>query len=185
MAKTWGSAGTMVSREYTCGHCGRAIASVVGYGSNTAGNVIYICPNCGGPTYFYSGGQLPGVAPGAEVTGLPSDVDSLYREARNCVAASCFTGATLVARKLLMNIAVSLGASPGKSFAEYVDHLHSAGYIPPNGKGWVDHIRKKGNEATHEIVLSTKPDADDLITFLEMLLKFIYEFPYRIPGKAP
>jgi hypothetical protein len=185
MSQTWTNAASIGAREYTCGYCGRAIASVIGYRSSIAGHCLYICPNCGGPTYFYSGGQLPGVAPGAEVAGLPSDVDSLYREARNCVAASCFTGATLVARKLLMNIAVSKGASPEKSFAHYVDHLHSAGYIPPNGKGWVDHIRKKGNEATHEIVLSTKADADDLITFLEMLLKFIYEFPHRIPTATP
>ena len=52
---------------------------------------------------------------------------------------------------------------------------------PPNGKGWVDHIRKKGNEAAHEIVLMTKADADELIVFSEMLLKFVYEFPNRVP----
>ena len=42
---------------------------------------------------------------------------------------------------------------------------------------WVDHIRKKGNEANHEITLMTDKDAKDLIVFLEMLLKFIYELP--------
>jgi len=52
-----------------------------------------------------------------------------------------------------------------------------------DGKGWVDHIRKKGNEANHEIVIMKKGDALDLITFIEMLLKFIYEFPSRIPPK--
>jgi hypothetical protein len=59
------------------------------------------------------------------------------------------------------------------------------GYVPPNGKGWVDHIRKKGNEATHEILLMSKTDAEELITFVEMLLKFIYEFPSRIPPATP
>jgi hypothetical protein len=53
--------------------------------------------------------------------------------------------------------------------------------VPPNGKHWVDHIRKKGNEATHEIALMGADDAADLIVFSEMLLKFIYEFPNRIP----
>lgn len=179
----WSGTSALSARRYTCGYCGRAIASVVGFKSNFSSRVLYICPNCGDPTYFQESDQLPGVAPGSEVVGLPSDVQALYRETRNCVAASCFTGAVLVARKLLMNVAVSLGASPGNSFASYVGYLESAGYIPPNGNAWVDHIRQKGNEATHEIVLSTKPDAEELIVFLEMLLRFVYEFPHRVPKK--
>ena len=80
-----------------------------------------------------------------------------------------------------MNIAVQKKASKDLSFLEYVEHLSSQGYIPPDGKSWVDHIRKKGNEATHEIKLMDKDDAEDLIKFSEMLLKFIYEFPGLIP----
>ena len=45
----------------------------------------------------------------------------------------------------------------------------------------MDHIRKKGNEANHEIRLMKKADAEELISFSEMLLKFIYEFPQRVP----
>ena len=45
----------------------------------------------------------------------------------------------------------------------------------------MDHIRKKGNEATHEIALMTAQDATELISFAEMLLKFVYEFPARVP----
>jgi len=56
--------------------------------------------------------------------------------------------------------------------------------VPPNGKGWVDHIRRKGNEATHEITVMTEADAKDLLSFAELLLKFIYEFPKRVPGSA-
>ena len=52
-----------------------------------------------------------------------------------------------------MNIAVVQGAEEGLKFIEYVEYLASNGFIPPNGKGWVDHIRQKGNEATHEIAL--------------------------------
>lgn len=81
-----------------------------------------------------------------------------------------------------MNIAVSQGAKPGEPFVAYVEHLSRAGFIPPNGKHWVDHIRKKGNEATHEIQLMTAGDAGELLAFVEMLLKFVYEFPARVPS---
>ena len=57
-------------------------------------------------------------------------------------------------------------------------------YVPPNGQGWVDHIRKKGNEANHEIRLMSRRDAEELILLAEMLLKFVYEFPSRVPSGA-
>ena len=80
-----------------------------------------------------------------------------------------------------MNISVHQGAKEGLKFIEYVEYLSRNGYIPPNGKMWVDHIRKKGNEATHEILLMNQQDASELISFIEMILRFIYEFPSMIP----
>lgn len=114
---------------------------------------------------------------------LPPDVASLYSEARLCTASSSYTAAVLTCRKILMNVAVDKGASAGESFISYIDYLDSKGYIPPDGRGWVDHIRKKSNDANHEIVLMQRNDAEELITFLAMLLKLVYEFPGKIPQK--
>lgn len=127
---------------------------------------------------------MPGPKVGNEVSNLPADVLGLYKEARVCIANSACTASVLASRKLLMNVAVSVGASTGLKFIEYVELLSTKGYIPPNGKPWVDYIRKKGNEATHEIALMTASDATELITFLEMLLKFVYEFPSKVPGES-
>jgi hypothetical protein len=96
-----------------------------------------------------------------------------------------FTSAVLTCRKLLMHIAVEKGADKGKSFLEYVDYLSQKGYVPPDGKGWVDHIRTKGNEANHEIKIMSPADAGDLISFAEMLLKFVYEFPAKMKPPSP
>ena len=179
----WNNLATISSKKYTCGFCGNVVASNQGFFVNS-GITIQICPHCSNPTYFFgTSGQIPGVAPGNEVEHLPVDVEALYREARNCVAISSHTAAVLACRKLLMNIAVAQGAEEGKSFLAYVDYLADQGYVPPNGRGWVDHIRKKGNEANHEIVLMTQNDAEELILFAEMLLKFIYEFPMKVPPK--
>jgi hypothetical protein len=81
-----------------------------------------------------------------------------------------------------MNIAVAQGHQPGRKFIEHIEFLAGKGFVPPNGSGWVDHIRRKGNEATHEIHMMTRPDAEELLVFIEMLLKFIYEFPSRVPS---
>jgi hypothetical protein len=47
----------------------------------------------------------------------------------------------------------------------------------PGAKDWVDHIRDKGNAANYEIVIMDRDTAEELIKFVEMLLKVIYEFP--------
>lgn len=182
---SWTNAGNIGSKSFTCGFCGNLVASSLGYNNSPTDWRIYICSHCSKPTFFDGDHQLPGVSPGESVGHLPLDIESLYTEARKCVAASCHTAAVLLARKLLMNIAVAQGAPEGDTFIKYVEYLASKGYVPPNGQGWVDHIRKKGNEANHEIALMSKSDADDLILFIEMLLKFMYEFPNKIPASTP
>lgn len=182
---SWINEAGIQSHKFTCGHCGSGVASDRGYYSNGVirGNraVIHICPHCDLPTMFHAGTQIPGVVPGEEVMHLPNDVQALYKEARSAIAAGCFTASVLISRKLLMSIAVAQGAEPGLKFIEYVDYLAGKGYVPPNGRGWVDHIRKKGNEATHEIVLMGRSESEELVSFSEMLLKFIYEFPAKVP----
>ena len=178
----WNQVQNIGSLQYTCGHCGNIVATHVGFYSNN-NQKIYICPHCDQPTHLDAHEhQYPDVAPGNDVNHLPEELGLLFKEARNCVAASAYTGSVLLCRKLLMNIGVKQGADEGKSFIYYVNFLADQGYIPPNGRGWVDHIRRKGNEATHEIALMSKADCEDLIAFSEMLMKFIYEFPNKVPA---
>lgn len=174
---------TLGPRDFTCGYCGREVASVQGHDGQNM-HLIYICPRCGYPTYFSQGGhQIPGVAAGENVQHLPPPVEHLYEEARRSFSVDAYTPCVMAARKVLMNVAVAEGAEPGKSFREYVDYLVEKGYVPPGGREWVDHIRNKGNEANHEIPTMTKDDARELLDFLGMLLKFVYEFPGRIQAK--
>ncbi|MBN8801221.1 MAG: DUF4145 domain-containing protein [Stenotrophomonas acidaminiphila] len=183
----WQNPQSIGSKQFRCGYCGYNVANDKGYYStNVAGRLqtkVCICPNCSSATFFDERDrQYPGVAPGNDVEHVPESLDSLYREARNCCAVSAFTASVLACRKMLMNIAVAQGAKEGLKFIEYVEYLANNGYIPPNGKTWVDHIRRKGNEATHEISLMTQTDAEELVSFVEMLLKFVYEFPSRVPS---
>ena len=184
MRRDWSNLSGPPARQFACGFCGNLVSSSQGWfsGGGKSQEYIYVCPHCTRPTYFGDAGQVPGVAPGNDVGNVPQDIDSLYKEARRCVAANAPTASVLAARKLLMHIAVEQGAKPGSNFVSYVEYLADNGYVPPNGRGWVDHIRKEGNEANHEIVRMSPEDASELITFIEMLLKFIYEFPSRIPG---
>jgi len=178
----WVSASGVGKLSYLCGYCGHKVGPSHGYQAGTPVGrkaLILICPTCTNPTYFDGDRkQHPCVRLGNEVGGITEKgVASLYNEARDCTSVGAYTAAVLLCRKLLMNIAVQHGADEGKNFVSYIDYLESAGYVPPNGKPWVDVIRKKGNEATHEIALMAEKDGKQILHFVEMLLRFIYEFP--------
>lgn len=187
MALGWLNTSDVSSRGWTCGYCGKTVGGSVGYrraASADDSKIIYICPHCQNPTALVASEsgveQIPGPVCGHEVSGLPASVAALYGEVRRCVQYNAMTSAALSMRKLLMHVAVEQGAEPNKSFVSYVDYLADNGWIPPNGREWVDAIRKDGNEATHEIALADADEAAQLLDFTEMLLKFVYEFPARM-----
>lgn len=185
-SSVWQKPVTISSVSFTCAFCSNIVASNLGYHAfsktTSRSAEIYICPHCNNPTYFDEFNcQYPGPPIGEAVDKITNEeVKTLYEEARKAASCNAFTAAILCCRKLLMNIAVSKDAEEGLKFIEYVEYLSTQGYIPPDGKGWVDQIRIKGNEATHEIKIMEKEDAVQLIKFIEMLLRFIYEFPSYI-----
>jgi hypothetical protein len=183
-AKDWGGISQIKERNFDCWNCGTHVGTDLGYQHSSGVMKIYTCPYCFNPNYFWNSTQFPGTKVGEEVEHLPDQIAQIYDESRTAFSASAFTASALVARKILMNVAVDKGAGPNQSFQHYVDWLADNGYLPPGGKGWVDHIRRKGKEATHEIPQIDQADAEELIGFCEMLLKFVYEFPARISLKS-
>jgi hypothetical protein len=190
----WNDVKTLTARRYRCGYCGAVVASDRGWhnsqGVSSAGDVrsgeLRVCPLCNQPTYVRhetglgSGieiGRVPRALPGAEVKRLPEDVEALYVEARRSHAAEAFTAAVLALRKLLMHVAVEKGSKEDQRFIEYVEYLDEHHYLGQGGKPWVDLIRKRSNEANHEIILMEEDDSDRLMKLAEMLLRLVYEFP--------
>lgn len=167
-------------RSYTCGYCDERTGVRIGFRHEQKLGHIYLCGGCNRPTFFYDSFQAPAPILGNPVLHLPPDIDTLYNEARKCTQVSSFTASVLAFRKILMHVAVDKGAQQGQNFLQYVEHLANNGYVPPDGRGWVDHIRQRGNEANHEIVIMSQEQTLQLLSFVEMLLKFVYEFPARI-----
>lgn len=177
---SWYGTSGLNSRRFVCGHCGSDITSNDGYFLTYSGSTIansYICHSCNRPSLIYGTEQIPAPKFGEEIAHLPKDIEDLYTEIRNATAAPAYTAVVLAARKLLMHIAVESGAKPGENFVSYVDYLENNHYTPPNSKIWVDKIRQLGNEANHEIVIMGQTEAKDILKFIEMILRFKYEFP--------
>lgn len=182
----WADQRKLQSKSYTCGHCGSSISSEKGFFAVLEGNPlheenaigwIYICHKCLKPTFFnIDDTQTPGVLYGRKFNvAIPEEINNLYEEAKKCYSVNAFTSTGLCCRKLLMHIAVELGAKEGLKFIEYVNYLDTESYIPRNSKKWVDIIRTKGNEANHEIKILSQKDAEQLIMFSSIIINLIYE----------
>ena len=169
---------------YQCGACGERTTGHFGVWQLTRdGGVrarVVICSHCGCPTYFESIHQIyPKPRYGQPVEGITDEgVLRLYTEARYCTSYQAFTSAAMLCRKILMHVAVSLGAKPNQRFKEYVDYLDREGYTPPKGKEWVDDIRDKGNEANHEIRIVSEDEAQKTLYFTGLVLQLIYSAPH-------
>lgn len=185
----WTGVMNIPRHSYQCSYCNSQTGVNVGYycidGQNQQRGFIYLCGHCNQPTYFSNDTQVPAPVLGNEISHLPNDLMALYEEARRCTSLGAYTACVLACRKILMHIAVDRGANPGESFYKYVEWLDSNHYTPPGSKVWVDHIRQKGNEANHEIVIMSQDEARRLLVFVEMLLKFIYEFHSLITPPTP
>jgi Domain of unknown function (DUF4145) len=183
---TWKNTYEYSGNSYLCGYCGSNVGPSRAYSCQNSSGAhtgrLFICPNCNKPTFIdlTSKEKTPGSILGEDIEFLPSDIEQLYDEARRCMSVNAFTSSVLSCRKLLMNVSVSKGAKAGEKFAFYVTYLEENHFVPPGSKPWVDHIRKKGNEATHEIPSISKEDAEELLEFTAMLLRFIYELPGKM-----
>jgi hypothetical protein len=194
-----------ISTRYSCAWCGHTVSSQHGVKASdfytqvidddlqriAINAVIAICPDCSRPTFIeddvrgYFSQQLPNAPLGSAVQHLPSEIAALYEEARHCTTVEAYTSAVLLARKILLHVAVKEGASANINFQQAVNYLDEHHFIPRNGKGWVDRIRKLGNEANHEIVVMTRDQAEETLTFTGWLLTLTYQLPGSLPPPAP
>lgn len=167
---------TLESFSFTCPWCESIISPTKGYQTANPVKKLYICPNCNEVILTSFWDTFPQSKYGKTVKKLPSLVHNVYEECRKCYSVDAYNSVVMLGRKLLMHIAVNEGAEKGKKFIEYVDFLKEEGYIPPKSKHLLDFMRKQGNEANHEIDSKDNETAKKVIDFLELILKFIYEY---------
>ena len=175
----WRNEEKLVSLLFTCWNCNNQVASDRGYKTHNDNlkKKIYLCPHCHAPNvYDLNENAILSSLPGKEIKKLPENIKNVYDEVRKCMQSNSFTGAVMLMRKIIMNIAVHEGAKENKNFDEYVDYLCNNGIVHKKSKKKADSVRKLGNDANHEIENRTQEEAQNFFEFIELLLMANYEF---------
>jgi len=173
------------TKTITCPYCDVRVQA----GSNTriidaeTGAIkyhIHKCPECFMPVIIGLDGKIipqSQILPFDDVRYLPPSIEKLYVECRKCYLNECYHSVIMVARTLLMHVAVDKGDSTGKSFAQYISYFETKGFIGSQNKEWVDKIRTIGNKYVHQLDEATSEDAQKVIMFIKQLLGNLYEMP--------
>src|SRR5450756_244022 len=165
--------------SFTCGVCGTPVNGAIIAWARDAPVRWIRCVKCQAGAVINGSIQSPAPERGENVDGLPAEIGAVYGEARRCLGVAAYSAVDLLCRKLLMHVAMDKGAAGGLTFAHYLDHLQKTGYITPPLMPWVDHIRKRGNLATHELPVPSEAEAEDTLAFTAQMLRLVYEMEFR------
>ena len=118
-------------------------------------------------------------APEARVSSdVPIAIADAFREAVRAGHAKCPRAAVVMARRTLEAITVDKGETKGQ-LADRLTNLASKGVLTPMLAEWSKEVRLVGNVGAHFDPISSvsTKDAEDLISFVRELLRYLYELP--------
>ena len=112
---------------------------------------------------------------------IPAPISGTFDEAARTLAAGCPRASAVMARRTLEAICVEQGAESG-TLAERLSALATSGRLQPTLAEWAKEVRLIGNLGAHFDPIDdvNRGDAQQLISFLRELLKYLYELPAEL-----
>lgn len=142
------------------------------------------CP--GDPTnngHFAVMERHPQPRPSRAPSHLPKIIQDYFLESADNLKRAAFTSSGFMSRKV---IEVSTKRQLGDEAKKYgdnrkrIDALAASGAITSDLQDWAHHVRLGGNDAVHEDDPFGKDQAEDLLSFTELYLTYVYSLPGRL-----
>jgi hypothetical protein len=135
------------------------------------------------------------ISPGVRPLDTPDELDgddlAAWNEVLGCLSVGANTAAVMMCRKLLFHVAVAHGlperdgSGRAPNFAKALKHLEDEGIFTKHMRPWIDKIKDVGNEANHEIPITSSEQAMDVALFTRQLIRLAYELPAMVAEHAP
>lgn len=106
-----------------------------------------------------------------------------WTEAHTCLSARTSKAAAAMARRALQGVCIDKGAAKGRLVDQIKGLVKSGSLAGPLGE-WADHVRLLGNVGAHPgddgLDTVSKDEAEDVVRFLDELLRWTYEMPWEL-----
>lgn len=112
---------------------------------------------------------------------VPTEIAEVFKEAARALHAECPRASAVMARRTLEAITADKGETKG-DLADRLKNLATKGVLLPTLADWAREVRLVGNVGAHFDPIKTvsKKDAEQLVTFVRELLKYLYELPAEL-----
>lgn len=112
---------------------------------------------------------------------LPIRIQEIIREAKINYSTQCYRSSAVMSRRALEAIASEKGEAKGNLFQK-INNLRNNGVLDKNLGEWATEIRLIGNSGAHYDPINdvSKDDANQIILFIEELVKYLYVMPAEI-----
>lgn len=112
---------------------------------------------------------------------VPAEIASAFSEAATALSARCPRASAVMARRTLEAVTADQGQASG-SLHERLKALASSGVLLPTLSDWASEVRLIGNAGAHYDPIETvsQEDAQQLLSFVQELLRYLYELPAEL-----
>jgi hypothetical protein len=112
---------------------------------------------------------------------LSEEIQQVLREAKINFSTQCYRSSAVMSRRALEAIASEKGEVTGNLFQK-IKNLTNNGVLDKNLGEWATEIRLIGNSGAHHDPIDdvNKEDANQILLFIEELIKYLYIMPAEI-----
>ncbi|WP_138612814.1 DUF4145 domain-containing protein [Pseudoalteromonas sp. S3785] len=116
---------------------------------------------------------------------LPDNVQNFFSQAISALRSENFDSASMMSRKVLEVSVKKIHPESQGSLYKRIESLESDGLITGDLKDWAHIIREDGNESAHEEEPVTREFAEEIISFTELFLLYVFTMPGMVKAKKP
>jgi len=124
------------------------------------------------------------VHPPGEATSVPAFVPKsvaiAFKQAVESRKSGHYDAAGAMYRKALDVALKNIDPAVKGLLRDRIDKLAAANKLTPSLKDWAHEIRLDGNEASHEEDPFTKPEAEEMHAFMELVLTYLFTLPEQV-----
>jgi len=128
----------------------------------------------------------PGRMPPSMPAFTPEPLDRYFQQAIDALQGDSPDASGAMSRKVIDVSTQKLLGEDAKKFGtiqKRIDELASRHILTPDLQEWAHVIRLEGNDASHDEDPYTIAEADELLSFVELYLTYVYAMPGRLKAR--
>lgn len=130
--------------------------------------------------------KYPGQMPTSTPAHVPPPLNRYYEQAANSLHSDHDDASGAMSRKVVdVSTQQMLGVESKeyRTIAQRIDALAAKNLLTPDLKDWAHEVRLGGNDAAHDEDPFSHEEAEELLSFVELYLTYVYALPGRLKSR--